>query len=55
MGYYTIWLALVKSFFVPVLGIEEAKIGAAVPASLREFKPAALKPKAAAPGIVTFL
>src|ERR1700682_50755 len=44
MGYYTIWLASVKSFFVPFWELGEGKSGVAVPASLREIqKPAASK------------
>jgi hypothetical protein len=42
MGYYTIWLALVKSFFVPFLGIgERGRI--CVPTSLRKFKTRGLR------------
>jgi len=36
MGYYTIWLAIVKRNFVPFW--EWAKSGVAVPASLREIQ-----------------
>jgi hypothetical protein len=47
MGYYTIWLVVVKRIFVPFweLGMRRADC------SIQEnSKPAALKPKAAAPG-----
>ena|SRR5258708_25269973 len=49
MGYYTIWLALVKWFFCPVLGNWKkgrAEISSGI--AKGNSKPAALKPKAAA-------
>lgn len=43
MRYYTIWLVLVKSFFVPFLGIGKEKIGLAIRASPREIQNPHLK------------
>src|SRR5882762_2065182 len=43
MGYYTIWLAPVKKYFVPFWEISRFSIQ-------ENSKPAALEPKAAAPG-----
>jgi len=51
MGYYTIWLVLVKSFFVPFWGMggkEERGSGSGI--AKGNSKPAALTPKAAASG-----
>ncbi len=38
MGYYTIWLALVKWFFVPFWEIGRREERRSVPASLREIQ-----------------
>ena len=44
MGYYTIWLVFVKSFFVPFLGM-----GGEVQPLCAKFKAPSLEAKAAAP------
>jgi hypothetical protein len=51
MGYYTIWLALVKSFFVPFWEFEKRKAGLRSSDQHGKFKTRSLRtPKAAAPG-----
>jgi len=43
MGYYTMWLVFVKSFFVPFWELGKGKSGVAVPASRREIQNHSLK------------